>query len=267
MKKAFLIVAIMMLVSCNTVTTYYQVYKTKSETVKTSSSNALVFEDANCRITYCLWEVNGNAGFSFYNKTNETINLLLDESFYVINGNAHDYYQNRVFITTTNSSLNTTKSSSYSQLGWLSLTNYTSNSITSNSSKGLETTEARQLAIPSKTSKTITEFNINQTVFRDCDLLRYPSSKQTSTKNFTEESTPLKFYNSISYKLADKVNKVKNDFYVSDITNISQNDIFKNEKNKFCNQKGGGTIKVFKDNSPDKFYITYTKTNLDTWKY
>ena len=266
MKKITTLLLLCLFVSCNTVSTYYQVYKTKSETVK-PTGNSIVFEDANCKISYNLWANAGNAGFNFFNKTNETIYLLLDESFYVINDNAYDYYQNRIFSNSTNSTLVTTKTSGLSSFGRLSFSSYNSNSVASNSTKGVQTIEPKVVAIPSKTTKTVSEFTINQTLFRDCDLLRFPTSKQTSSKSFSEQTSPIRFYNTITYKIGDKINKVKNDFYVSEISNISEKDIFTNQKNEFCNQKGGGTINVFKDNTPDKFYITYTKTQNDSWKY
>lgn len=266
MKKITSLLLLCLLASCNAVTTYYQIYETKSETVKLSG-NAIVFEDNNCRISYNLWSESGNAGFSFYNKTNDVIYLQLDESFYVINDKAFDYYQNRIFINTSNTASKTTKTTGFSQLGWLALSGYNSTTLATNSTSGVEIIEAKIIAIPSKTSKTISEFNINETVFRDCDLLRFPSSKQNSNKTFSEQSTPIRFYNTITYKLADKVNKVKNDFYVSGITNIASKDAFKQEKNAFCNQKNGNTISVFKDSAPAKFYVTYTKNQADTWKY
>ncbi len=266
MKKVISICVLALLCSCNTVKTYYQVYNTESETVK-SSGNSIFFEDANCIISYNLWSENGNAGFSFYNKTDEVIYLQLDQSFYVINGNAYDYFQNRVFVNSSNSTTVSSNTSGYSLLGRLSYTSLNSKTVSSHQSNGVETTEAKVIAIPPKTTKSISEFNINVTVFRDCDLLRFPSSKQISNKSFSKENSPLKFYNSISYKIGDKLNKVKNDFYVSGITNIASSDAFKQEKNAFCNQKGGGTIDVFKDSAPNKFYVIYTKSQADTWKY
>lgn len=266
MKKITSLLLLCLLASCNAVTTYYQIYETKSETVK-PLGNAIVFEDVNCKISYNLWADYGNAGFTFYNKTNEVIYLLLDESFYVVNDKAYDYYQNRVFINSSNSVSKTTKTTGFSQLGWLSLSAYTSNTLATNSTSGVEVVEAKIMAVPPKTSKTVSEFNINQTLFRDCDMLRFPSSKQTSTKMFSEQSSPIRFYNTIAYKLGDKVNKVKNDFYVSGITNIASKDALKQEKNAFCNQKNGGVVSIFKDSAPAKFYITYTKTQVDTWKY
>lgn len=255
------------MMSCNTVKNYYQVYQTNSKTVQLKDNNALVFEDNNCRISYNLWGKYGNAGFSFYNKTNETITLLLDDSFYVINGNAYDYFQNRIFSNSSNSSSSTTSSSSVTLWSRLTVSNFASNTLVANTASGVERIEPRTIAIPANTSKTISEFDINQTIFRDCDLLRFPSSKQTSSKSFSEETTPIKFYNSIAYKMGDKVNKVKNDFYVSNITNIAEKDILKDVKNNFCGQKNGSIQKVFKESGPDKFYITYVKSQADVWKY
>lgn len=266
MKKLFLLLSFVLLCSCNTVKTYYQVYKTESKTV-IPNGNSIAFEDANCIISYNLWAENGNAGFSFYNKTDEVAYLLLDQSFYVINGNAYDYYQNRVFISSSNSTTVTSKSSGVTLLGRLSFNSISSNTVALNHSNGVETHEAKVIAIPPKSTKTVSEFNINQTIFRDCDLLRFPTTKEDSNKSFNQENSPLKFYNSISYKIGEKVNKVKNDFYVSNIKNIASKDAFKQEKNTFCNQKGGGTVSVFKDSAPNKFYLIYTKTQIDTWKY
>lgn len=267
MRKITSLLLLSLLVSCKTVGTYYyQVYKTKSEAVK-SADNAMVFEDANCKISYNLWAENGNAGFSFYNKTNEVVYLQLDESFYVLNGKAFDYYQNRIFSNSSNTALKTTKTSGFSQIGWLALSAYTSNTLSTNSTSGIEVVEAKIIAIPPKTSKTVSEFNINQTLIRDCDLLRYPTSKQTSSKPYTEANSPFRFYNLISYKIGDKKSTVKNDFYVSEIMNIADKDAYRQEKNTFCNQKGGSLLNVFKESGPDKFYISYTKGVNDIWKY
>jgi hypothetical protein len=274
MKKITFLIVSILLVSCKTSTTFYQVYKTKSETVKQSSNNTIAFEDSNCKIEYNLWENNGNAGFSFFNKSNEVIYLLLNDSFYVINGNAYDYYQNRVFVnshTTTSQATSAVGFSTFgnSRLGLLPISTYGSKTISNNATNGIEITESKILAIPPGTSKSVSEFNINQTLYRDCDLLRYPSSKQTSSKSFSESSTPLKFYNSISYKIGEKETriKVKNDFYVSEVTNLSEAEMMVFEKNKFCDQKGGASVRTFKDSSPDKFYVTYSKSQYDTWKY
>ncbi len=267
MRKITPLLLLSLLVSCKSVGTYYyQVYKTKSDTVK-SVENAMVFEDVNCKISYNLWAEKGNAGFSFYNKTTEVIYLQLDESFYVLNGKAFDYYQNRIFSNSSNSALKTTKTSGFSQIGWLTLSAYTSNTLSTNNTSGIEVVEAKTIAIPPKTTKIVSEFNINQTLIRDCDLLRFPTSRQTSVKPYTEATSPFLFYNLISYKIGDKKTTVKNDFYVSEIKNIADKDAYRQEKNAFCNQRGGTYVNVFKESGPDRFYISYSKSPNDNWKY
>lgn len=269
MKKITLLLIGVLALSCNSTSTYFQIYKTESETVKKTGNNSIAFEDDNCRIDYNLWENNGNAGFNFYNKTEQTIYLLLDESFYVVNGSAYDYYQNRVFVQTSSSASQQSSSVSYGKIGLFSVGNFSSKLISDNSSSGVETIESKIVAVPAKASKTIAEFKINHTIFRNCDMLRYPSSKQSSNKSFTENDSPLKFYNSISYKVGQKETtfKVKNDFYVSQITNLAEKEAIGSEKNTFCEQKGLMPIKFFKDSTPNKFYIRYTKSKMDMMKY
>lgn len=269
MKKVTLLLVSILALSCNSTSTYFQIYKTESETVKKIDNNSIAFEDDNCRIDYNLWENNGNAGFSFYNKTEQTIYLLLDESFYVINGNAYDYYQNRIFVNTSSSASQQTSSVSYGKIGLFSIANNASKSIINNSTSGIEVIESKVVAVPAKASKTIAEFKINHTVFRNCDMLRFPSSKQSSNKSFTKNESPLKFYNSINYKVGQNGTtfKVKNDFYVSQITNLSEKEAIVSEKNTFCEQKGLTPLKVFKDSTPNKFYIRYTKSQTDIMKY
>src|SRR5690554_6151828 len=89
------VLTIMTLSSCKT--TYYQVYKAVSTEQLTIEQNALVYEDENCEIAYNLWADGGDFGFSFYNKTDHNIYLNLAESFFILNGVAHDYYKDRTF--------------------------------------------------------------------------------------------------------------------------------------------------------------------------
>jgi hypothetical protein len=54
---------------------------------------------------------------------------------------------------------------------------------------------------------------------------------------------------------------------VSEIKNIADKDAYRQEKNAFCNQKGGTYVNVFKESGPDRFYISYSKSPNDNWKY
>src|SRR5690554_7809005 len=83
----------LLLSSCTT--TFYQVYKAKPIDNLTTSDSSLVYEDENCMVSYNLWDDGGNVGFKFYNKTDQDIFVNLEESFFIVNGVANDYYKDR----------------------------------------------------------------------------------------------------------------------------------------------------------------------------
>ncbi|WP_298157487.1 hypothetical protein [Flavobacterium sp.] len=248
------------LFSCKGVS-YYQIYKTKSSTITTTTDKSMRYEDSQCRIDYNLWADKGNAGFTFYNKTEETIHILLDESFYVLNGMAYDYYQNRSFTTSQATVLQTSSSLGLAKMSWLSLYNSASKTTTTGNTNAVTVTEAKVIAVPPKTARVVSEFEINRTLFRDCELVLYPSSRQVKARNFSEEDSPLKFYNIISYKVGtdEAVLKVKNDFYVSEIMNYPEKDVTKTVRTEFCNVKSTAVSRIFTASAPDKFYLHYVK--------
>ncbi len=254
--------------SCKGVS-YYQVYKTKSSTITSTGDKTMHYEDSQCRIDYNLWADKGDAGFTFYNKTEETIYIALDESFYVLNGMAYDYYQNRSFTNAQSTVAQTARTTGIAQLGWLSLYNTASKTTTSGSSNSTTVAEAKIISIPSKTAKRISEFDINRTLFRDCDLYLYPTSRQVTSKNFSGDNSPLQFYNIIAYKVGTRetLTKVRNEFYVSEITNYPEKDITKMIRSEFCNEKSPRASLVFTEISPDKFYLHYIKPKDDNSKH
>ena len=95
----------LLLTSCATTSNFYQVCKTTPEKDIKLIDNFLIYEDDNCKVLYNLWENGGNIGFTFLNKTTTNIYLNLEECFFVINGNANNYYKNRVYSYTTNTGL------------------------------------------------------------------------------------------------------------------------------------------------------------------
>jgi len=65
-------------------------YKAVPNTEVTKTGNNLVYEDDQCKVSYNLWSNGGDAGFVFQNKTDQNIYLDLGESFFIINGVAHN---------------------------------------------------------------------------------------------------------------------------------------------------------------------------------
>lgn len=266
-----------LLTSCVT-SSYFQVYKAVPTDKTTIKENLLVYEDENCKVSYNLWDDGGNIGFRFYNKTANNILLNLEESFFILNGTSFNYYQNRVYTnsTSTRTSVTTglTGTKSITGLNYLDLlqTNKISatNTIGAMASSGhsVSYNEEKIICIPSMTSKVITEYSINQSLFRDCDLFKYPAKKQIQTKSFTKSVSPFVFSNRITYTVGQTGNPVKfeNEFYVSEITNYPESEMIEKKYDEFCGQKSMVSAQYFKNSSPDKFYIKYRKTQ-DSWKH
>ena len=114
MKKIHIaIISLILFSSCQPML-YYQMYEVKPTKNTAPINDELVYEDSNCKISYNFWSNGGNAGFRFYNKTNDDIYLLLDKSNFILNGVAYDYYKNREYTTSKGTSMSTT---TFSQSG------------------------------------------------------------------------------------------------------------------------------------------------------
>lgn len=249
MKRAFLqIICVAIFISCVPIN-YYQVYSVAPIEKVERTETALKFEDENCIVSYNLWAEGGDVGFLFYNKTNESIYLNMKECFFVLNGVANDYYLNRIYENSSSSSESLTSfSSSPKELLLNRQTGFKISYI-----------ENEIICIPSKSSKIITEYQINNTLFRDCELLKFPSNKNISSLFFTEQSSPFVFGNRLSYSLGETKVRVymENNFYISEIVNYPENSIVESKYDEFCGEKNLTLIKVFKKVSPDKFFIMY----------
>ena len=259
-----------LLSSCSMTSYYYQVYKT-TPTNTVLKDNLLVYEDDNCKVSYNLWDEGGNIGFRFFNKSDKNIYLDMDESYFILNGVANNYYKNRIYSSSTNSgtsaSRGVTATKSNTGFNYLDLlqTNgiSASNSVVSVSSSGYSVsyTEEKIICIPSLTSKSITEYNINKTLFRDCDLFKYPKTKQIKTKSLKKADSPLVFSNRIAYKVgqSNELVKFENEFYVSEITNYPEYEMFEKKFDQYCGEKSAIETNYLKNVSADKFYISYPK--------
>ncbi|MCX6235838.1 MAG: hypothetical protein NT175_14170 [Bacteroidetes bacterium] len=265
-----------MLSSC--VSTYFfQVYKATPTDKITLKENLLIYEDDNCKVSYNLWDEGGNIGFSFFNKTDENIYLNLEESFFILNGASYNYYKNRIYTYTKGAGISTsggaTASKSVTGINYLNL--FQTNSVSATNSVGVMASsgysvsfnEEKIVCIPSMTSKVIAEYSINQSLYRDCDLFKYPAKKQISTKSFTISDSPLVFSNRVVYTVGQSGNPVRfeNEYYISEITNYPQSEMFESAYDVYCGEKNSVLTYYFKNVSPDKFYLKYTKS--DTWKH
>lgn len=272
-----LMIAMMLLTSCGSVS-YYQVYEAAPVSELKTADNYLFYEDEHCKVEYNFWDAGGNIGFSFYNKTDNNIYINLEDSFFILNGVAYDYFQNRVFTNTKNSG--TSKSGSVAASKSVTGFNFwdllQTNSLQASSSAStmvssgyaVSYAEDKVIVIPSKTAKIVTEYNINEALYRDCDLFKYPTKKQINTVDFSKNDSPIVFSNRITYKLDGAIDHVKfeNAFYVAEISNLPESEFLVSKSQEYCGQKSKMAKKFFKETAPDKFYIRYTK-GTDPWKH
>jgi hypothetical protein len=194
-KLLFTALISILLTSCST-TSYFQVYKSSPSDKLVLKDNNLFFEDENCKVSYNLWNEGGNIGFQFFNKTDKSIYLNLDECFFILNGISYNYYKNRVFTNSTSTGSSASKgavsSKSVTGINFSDLlqTNRVSATNTigfmSTSGYSVSYTEDRIVCIPSLTSKIVSEYTINESLYRDCDLFKYPNKKQIKTKTFSK---------------------------------------------------------------------------------
>lgn len=270
--------------------TYYQIYDVKTPNNITNNNNILIYEDANCRITYDLWANGGNFSFKFFNKTSDNIYIHMDESFYTKNGIANNYFNNSIetnskfasFLSSGTISSSTTTSANSSYTASRAVTGYnsfdllqTNKLIKSNNfgitnnfgvSNTFQTTEGygksvtkieeRIIVIPRNSAKIIYGKLINNSYLSFKDLKEYPNNKEKFSLSFNKDNTPLSFSNIISYSLNrdDKLIKVYNDFYVSEIINYNGTDVIKSVT-KDANGRMIRPYKYFTVAAPNKFYI------------
>lgn len=258
-------------------------------------SGGMLYEDNNCTLYYIFWAKGGDASFAIHNKTDKIMYVDLSKSFFIRNGIANDYYKERAWSQTSTNTFGTqettstsvTNNTSYSSgikatylgdFGTLPFSTAdpvstsaniqrtesdgilrsvaTANSFATSTSSSIGMKEQRIIAIPPHASKIVTEYAINTTLLLDCDLSRYPEEKASIT--FDEQNSPLKFSNYITYRLEDNTQDivVKNDFYISKVTNYAQPAIytFVERAKKPCQNVTSDDSKDYKDKYPVKVY-------------
>jgi hypothetical protein len=286
MYKLTLFIGVFFLITSCAPINNIQLYKTEAPDLKVDKG-LLVFEDSVCSISYDLWSKNGNPTFLFYNKSNHLISIDLTECFFVLNGISYDYFQNRTYTYSsgisrtagnilasenTNSTTTSTNSANsyFSQLSSNSKGKSTTQSLSSTQSTMSNTTnsvgysvsmaEQNVIKIPSKSGKIISEFSIVSDIFRHQDLLKHTAFKEIDSMQFTNETSPIVFLNTITYQIDALLNSkktVQNNFYVSTILNMRNEEFYYIDYAETYGKKDIFQSLFFKYKSPLNFYLTY----------
>lgn len=232
MRIFIIIILSIIFTSCSSnLSIFYQIYETKSDNV-TFVNEDYYYENSEIKISYDFWNEYGNPGFTIYNKTQKNIYLNLEDSHFIINGIAHDYYLNRTFTNsiTESSGLNTTETTYrakrnnlvdfvdlISGKGKKSGSSESTSSITlSSSENSVSYSEKKVIIIPSNSSKIINEYEVNYNVYRGCNFLRFPDEDEIKPIQFTKENSPYVFSNIICYSIDKDLKNQKiisNDFW------------------------------------------------------
>ena len=258
MKKISMLFFTIVLLSCAETKNYYQLYKVSAENYA-MIDDKIIFEDKNCRVGYNLWANGGDIGFAIYNKTETDLTLDLTKTFFILNGVAYEYFQNRTFAkSATSGAALTTYNYPYYYYSY-----YYPSKITNTSSESQSTTyiEKPELTIPSKAQVNIAEYHISNNRYVNCDLIKYPSSGSVKTIKFDKSNSPYVFYNLVTYKTKGESSRMENRFYVSEITNYPEGDMLTKVDTSMCGRRLQRPEIIFKDVTPDKFYFKYKKEN------
>ncbi|TAH42927.1 MAG: hypothetical protein EYC69_03630 [Bacteroidetes bacterium] len=246
MKKSLLPLFLIFLASCGT-TNFYQVYKAKAEGGKTTGKE-IVFEDEYCRVSYNLWSPGGNVGFSFYNKTDEDLTIDLSRTFFVLNGFTFDYFQDRVYSTSSSSGVSV--ASPYYSVG--------SNVARGTSfSSSTSYNEKEQRIVPLGVSVQISEFEIVESRYINCDLKKFPTRNKVKTISFDKSNSPFKFQNLITYTAKGTDYRMDNSFYVVEVTNYPPSMVVHKVYKSECGTNLQTPFYEFSEISADKFYLEY----------
>lgn len=269
MKNSILFLGVILILSSCGSSKFYQVYKVKPSDESLLITEDLIYEDDNCIISYNIWSEGGDIGFTFYNKTEENIFVNLDNCFFVSNGYANNYYKNRVYTTSKSNTNSVSKTSSgavllaalnaYSGVKTTGVKSSRTSNSASSSGNAVSYIEESLICIPSRTSKTISEYSINNSFILECDLKEYPSKKEVKTKSYLVEDSPYLFSNRISYTANGDSFQVINEFFISEITNLSSSEFFGYRNKEVCGKKSYSSTKFMKMYGKNLFYIDYLK--------
>lgn len=245
---------------------YYQVYDIKSNNL-IQKDNSLVYENEDVEVMYNFWGENGQLAFIVKNKTDKDIFIDMNQSFFILNGKAYDYFKNREFTKTTLVEPLAYKDI-YSSDDYWPARYYVpapENTLTKISKSHSETTTVKEksvICIPANAYKVICEYTVNPSYIKTCNKnIDFPKNSSVAA-TYDEENSPLKFINRLAYTFSENgknLQKINNDFYINNVTNYNEKSVIEKRSEKLdCYDTMESVVKIFKIGGPNKFYKTYS---------
>ena len=257
-------------VSCSQ--NFYQVYTMDSNDLK-MQDNSLLFENADCQVSYNFWSDGGHVSFAFKNKTDKDIFINMNESFLVVNGNAHNYFEAKTY--TYGSAYATTIG--YGESLGVSLSGntgiwankqYTASagvaaSVQSRSAimNTVSRKEQEIVCIPANSFKTFSKFCLSPVIYQKCvKKVDFPSNRASLAK-FDSHNSPIILNNRLTYGFQNDNmdNHIDNVFWLGQIENYSEKSAIEKSSEKGCYDLVSKEIRHFKIGKPSQFYRHYQK--------
>jgi hypothetical protein len=213
---------------------HYQIHQVK--TSNNTNDTLMNFSNSSIKISYDFWNDYGSYTCTIENLTDSLIYFNMEMSHLIYNSYANPYYSNKIVVRGLASSTTFVNPSSISNLSW-------GTSVT--------TTQDKIIILPPRSRKNIPSFDLTF-LYRDCNL---STSKSFSMVTFNQTTTPLNFSNLLYYKVGEfnKYESIKNDFWISAISNISEGKFIRQGPETICGRQTG--------------YITFYKPYRSNFKY
>jgi hypothetical protein len=247
------ITLIFILGSCS-VNDYYQLYTT-SVPEENLKNDEIVFMHDKCIVKYQFHNNGENISLAFYNLSDNLITIDLTKSFFVLNGKANSYFQNRSISRQFASTLSVTEN--YQYYNFLSNISKISGSNTS----GISVTyhELPQITIPPRAFIELSEFAISKIPYVSCSLEKYPNPRKISSLKYDRDNSPFVFSNFISYYSNRDTQTINHDFYIEEIVNYPQDKLLITRDTNNCGKSLGYQVYTLKKIKPNQFYIKYQR--------
>lgn len=270
LERILLLSCISLLVtSCNKV--FYQVYTLDSKELQ-MQDNAMQYKNADCRVTYNFWSNGGIVAFAVENLTDKDIFVNMNESFLVVNGFAHNYFEDKTYTYGNASSValgyGENLSVSISGKDFWGKKNYTAtagaaSSIAAKASvfNSVSQKEQEVICIPAHSFKLVSKFRLSPDMYIKCiKNIDYPKNK-CPVVTFNNDNSPLKMNNRLTYGFSkDSMNKhIDNMFWLSEIVNYSEKYAVEKDREKGCYDNYEHEVKRFTIGNPSQFYQEYIK--------
>lgn len=227
-----------LLISSCTPITYHQIATLSSNSVFVDDNGRFLSEPLkDISIEYDFWGTSGKVIFTITNNSNEDIYLDLQKSFYINNGYAYD------MTVLTNVELD--NKDVISHIMW--------------------SANNPMVCIPANSRRAFGGFNVTPTVYRECGFVRNPGYNEDAILRFSVTDSPIILENRLTFVINETSIPVNHLFYLSEIVNIAQNIVIKNESYRL-NCKGINVYSphtIYWMKASNRFYIPYSITNGD----